>query len=120
MLDLFRVETENQSIILTAGLLDLERNADSVHQFEGLMRAAHSLKGAARIVDNHRIEQLAHAMEDCFVAGREGRAHFGKPEIDILLQGVDVLLKYSRATEAQNREDDRSADELEAMLDVLR
>ena len=32
------------------------------------MRAAHSLKGAARIVGLDAAVRVAHAMEDCFVA----------------------------------------------------
>jgi len=34
------------------------------------MRAAHSLKGAARIVDLADGVRVAHAMEDCFVAAQ--------------------------------------------------
>ena len=50
MLDLFRVEAESQAQVLTAGLLALERDPRSADQLEACMRAAHSLKGAARIV----------------------------------------------------------------------
>src|SRR5439155_1607800 len=50
MLDLFRVEAETQAQVLTAGLLALERDDAAGSQLEACMRAAHSLKGAARIV----------------------------------------------------------------------
>ena len=36
------------------------------------MRAAHSLKGAARIVGLTVGVRVAHAMEDCFVAAQQG------------------------------------------------
>ena len=49
MMELFRVEAENQTAILTSGLLELERNSGAVANLEKLMRAAHSLKGAARL-----------------------------------------------------------------------
>ncbi|MGH7968271.1 MAG: Hpt domain-containing protein, partial [Limisphaerales bacterium] len=51
MLELFRAEAETQTGILTNGLLELERGAAPAETFETLMRAAHSLKGAARIVN---------------------------------------------------------------------
>src|ERR1051325_889432 len=75
MLDLFRVEAENQTAIMTSGLLELERGASSAQQLETLMRAAHSLKGAARIVNIQSVVRVAHAMEDCFVAAQHGKLH---------------------------------------------
>ena len=43
MLDLFRLEVENQAQVLTAGLLTLERDYTAADQLEACMRAAHSL-----------------------------------------------------------------------------
>ena len=45
MHDLFRMEAESQTQVLTAGLLALERNPVAADQLEACMRAAHSLKG---------------------------------------------------------------------------
>ncbi|HAO12732.1 MAG TPA: hypothetical protein DCQ51_16565, partial [Planktothrix sp. UBA8407] len=50
MLDLFRLEVEAQANILNQGLLALESQPKSPKVLESLMRAAHSVKGAARIV----------------------------------------------------------------------
>ena len=49
MLDLFRVELENNTRMLEAGLVTAERD-QTPERIEPLMRAAHSIKGAARIV----------------------------------------------------------------------
>ena len=68
MHDLFRLETENQTQALTTGLLALERNPTAADHLEACMRAAHSLKGAARMVDVDAGVALAHAMEDFLVA----------------------------------------------------
>src|SRR6266481_2336273 len=100
MLELFRVEAENQAAVLTAGLLELERNPEAPAQLETLMRAAHSLKGAARIVNLQVAERVAHAMEDCFVAAQRGALALGQPHIDMLFRGVDFLLQISKRTEA--------------------
>jgi two-component system sensor histidine kinase and response regulator WspE len=96
MLDLFRVEAENQTAILTSGLLELERGAASAQLLETLMRAAHSLKGAARIVNIQSVVRVAHAMEDCFVAAQERKVQLQRSEIDILLRGVDLLLNMAK------------------------
>jgi two-component system sensor histidine kinase and response regulator WspE len=100
MIDLFRVEAENQTQTLTAGLLLLERNPHASDQLEACMRAAHSLKGAARIIDLEPGVVLGHAMEECFVAAQDGRITLHQRQIDILLHGVDLLLALARKSEA--------------------
>ncbi|MDY6896984.1 MAG: hybrid sensor histidine kinase/response regulator, partial [Cyanobacteriota bacterium] len=57
-----------------------------------LMRAAHSIKGAARIVQVDAAVSLAHVMEDYFVAVQEKRITLDSTHVDILLQAVDTLL----------------------------
>ena len=49
LLDLFRVELENHTRVLETGLIVAE-NEHAPERIEPLMRAAHSIKGAARIV----------------------------------------------------------------------
>src|SRR5436190_19028572 len=99
MLELFRVESENQTAILTSGLLELERSKPTAAQFETLMRAAHSLKGAARIINLQAAVVVSHAMEDCFVAAQNGRLRLGQAHVDVLLKGVDLLIKLCKAAD---------------------
>lgn len=100
MLDLFNMEVESQAIILNENLLAAEENSQSPQELESLMRAAHSIKGAARIVEIEAAVKIAHVMEDCFVAAQAGNIHLGGNEIDILLEGVDLLLRISQLSEA--------------------
>jgi two-component system sensor histidine kinase and response regulator WspE len=100
MHDLFRLETENQVAILTSGLLALERDPSDARQLEELMRAAHSLKGAARIVGVDVAVQVAHHLEDCFVAAQEGKLTLGRAQTDRLLQGVDLLTQFGQTPES--------------------
>lgn len=99
MQDLFRVEAENQTGLLTGGLLELERGPASAEQLESLMRAAHSFKGAARIVNLTPAVQVAHAMEDCFVAAQHHRLTLQQEHVDVLLRGVDWLTEIANQTE---------------------
>ena len=73
MMDLFRMEAENQCNQLSEDLLTLERDPTASGLLESLMRASHSVKGAARVVELHPAVQIAHAMEDVFVAAQEDK-----------------------------------------------
>ena len=99
MMDLFRQEVEAQAAVLNAGLVDLERDPSDPKRLESSMRAAHSIKGAARIVGLDTAVQLAHAMEDCLVAAQQGTAALDSTRIDLLLQGVDLLQTIGRVPE---------------------
>ncbi len=96
MLELFRLEVDNQTTILNDGLLALEQDAQDAKQLEALMRAAHSIKGAARMVDITAGVELAHVMEDCFVAAQNGELILQPTQVDLLLKGVDQLIAISR------------------------
>jgi two-component system sensor histidine kinase and response regulator WspE len=96
MMDLFRIEAEAQVMILNNGLLAIENNPQSTQELEALMRAAHSIKGAARIVGLNRVVELAHVMEDCFVAAQSQTITLTPDDVDVLLQGVDLLQSVSQ------------------------
>ncbi|MER8983295.1 hybrid sensor histidine kinase/response regulator [Mesorhizobium sp. M0870] len=91
MLTLFQAELETQSQALTSGLLALERDPIAPDALEACMRAAHSLKGAARIIDLMPAVKVANAMEDCLVAAQRGQLRVRREHIDALLQGSDLL-----------------------------
>ena len=104
LIDLFREEARNQARVLNDGLLVLDRTPTDAAALEACMRAAHSLKGAARIVGVQVGVELAHAMEDCFVAAQEGRALLDGAWIDALLRGVDIVARIG------NDEDEAARD----------
>lgn len=95
LLELFQLEIRTQVQVLNNGLLALEHDPTSAAQLEACMRAAHSLKGAARIVDLHPAVRIAHAMEDCLVAAQEGRLRLQADDIDALLLGTDLLQRVA-------------------------
>ena len=100
MRDLFSMEVETQTTILNENLLTLENQPQSSQELESLMRAAHSIKGAARIMEIDAAVKVAHAMEDCFVAAQAGTIILDTEQIDVLLSGVDFLLRISQVPEA--------------------
>ncbi|MCS0612988.1 response regulator [Massilia kyonggiensis] len=109
MLDLFRMETREQMRVLTEGLLLLEQGAVDAARLESMMRAAHSVKGAAAIVGLEPAVRLAHAMEDVLVAAQEGRAQLDASGVDVLLGAVDLLQQLAQADGAHAPRNNRIA-----------
>ncbi|RQQ47142.1 hybrid sensor histidine kinase/response regulator [Burkholderia stagnalis] len=100
LLDLFREEAQTQAQALASGLLTLEHAPADAAALEACMRAAHSLKGAARIIDLPDGVDVAHAMEECFVAAQRGMLTLTPAHIDELLRGVDLLLRVGETDPA--------------------
>ena len=97
MLELFRLEAESQAEILSSGVLAIEEQRQSAEIIESLMRAAHSLKGAARIVGLDAAVQVAHALEDVFLAAGDSKISVQPTHADILLTGIDFLSSIAAA-----------------------
>jgi two-component system sensor histidine kinase and response regulator WspE len=100
LFDLFRLEAEEQVHVLQAELLQIESSADTAVPLEALMRAAHSLKGAARIIGLDVIVRLTHAMEDRLVAAQAGNA-LDSEDVDRLLAATDWLARLKAVPEAE-------------------
>jgi two-component system sensor histidine kinase and response regulator WspE len=94
MMDLFRVEIENHAATLGRELLKVEKEP-SPERIERLMRAAHSVKGAGRIVGLDLAVRLAHAMEDVLAAAGKARVVLTVEAIDRLLQATDIFARLA-------------------------
>ena len=102
MLELFRAEVDSHSDSLTNSLLKLEQDPEATGLLDGMMRAAHSIKGAARIVRVDPAVDIAHVMEDCFVAAQRGELVLESAGIDVMLRSVDLLVQVSEASKDPN------------------
>jgi two-component system sensor histidine kinase and response regulator WspE len=96
LLALFQLEAKTQALKLSDGLIALEAEHSPL-ALEELMRAAHSLKGAARIVGHEGVAAIAHELEECFVAAQSGKLEISGAQIDVLLRVVDVLAETALA-----------------------
>lgn len=96
MLEMFRSEVESHTAVLNDSLLELENNPGATNKLEALMRSAHSIKGGARIVGLDAAVKVAHVMEDCFVAAQKRKISLESDHIDVLLTGVDMLVRISK------------------------
>lgn len=113
MLDLFLQEAQTHAASLNEGLLELEKDPAAAGRLvEPLMRAAHSIKGAARIIGLPIVVELAHAMEDGFVAAQQGRFAIEPAVVDLLLEAVDLFagLGEQRPEKTESWLNERAAD----------
>ncbi|HTA89382.1 MAG TPA: response regulator [Polyangiaceae bacterium] len=87
----FRVEADEILGQLQQGLLELEKGASSAETVASLLRLAHTLKGAARVVKQTRIADLSHALEDIFVPIRNAGSAVEPSAISKSLGYVDAM-----------------------------
>lgn len=99
LIKLFRQEAESHTAQLSRHLIDLENNLTDTSLLQSLMRAAHSLKGAARIIGLTAYSQLAHELENVFVAAQEGRIILQSKDFDVLLRATDFLAEVVQSKE---------------------
>ncbi len=86
----FRIEARELLEQLSTGILDLEKsgNADKV---SGLLRLAHTLKGAAHVVRQGEIANLAHAVEDALAPHRLDGTTMPRTAFDGILKSLDRI-----------------------------
>lgn len=92
LMGMFREELANQSYALERDLLALEQQPESKDLVDALMRASHSIKGAARVVNVDPLVKLAHAMEDAFTQQRT-------TELEPMFAAVDLFRQCAVMTD---------------------
>ncbi|MBF0140193.1 MAG: response regulator [Magnetococcales bacterium] len=96
--NLFRSESTERLEKLGAGLLQLEQNPQDSATIQGLLRDAHSLKGAARMLGVSDVEKMVHCFEEVLRPCFEGRVVINRELADRLNRGltdVETLIQAS-------------------------
>lgn len=88
----FRIEAIELTDAIEAGLLELERGEGSLGAaLAAVLRHAHTLKGAARVVRHAASANLAHALEDLLVPVRDAGVELSQDMVSHGLTMVDAL-----------------------------
>jgi two-component system chemotaxis sensor kinase CheA len=87
----FRVEARELVERLGQGALELEKGAGSPEIVRSLLRSAHTLKGAARVVKQREIADAAHAIEDALAPFREATDRIPLPSLNAILKLLDEI-----------------------------
>jgi two-component system chemotaxis sensor kinase CheA len=87
----FRLEARELLQQLGKGALELERGEAAAERVAHLLRLAHTLKGAARVVKQREMADLAHAIEDALEPFRAHAGTVPRPTTDTLRVLVDQI-----------------------------
>lgn len=93
LLELFKVESGEHIQRLDEGFLRLEKETGNLSLIADVMREAHSLKGAARMLGLSDIERLSHQLEDILNAAKKGAASLSPEAIDGMYKTLDEIKK---------------------------
>ena len=111
---MFVEEAKGQLERIASGLLRLESAPGDRDAIDGILREAHTMKGAAGMVGMMRVSHLAHRLEDLLVELRAGTRRSTPELTDSMLLVVDGLgqLIASPASDDQDRSDEAAMEEL--------
>ncbi len=87
----FRVEARELVEGLVQGVLDLEKGGAGFAGPDSLLRLAHTLKGAARVVKQPGIAEMAHAMEAALATHRDYQLPVPRALSDEMLRLLDAI-----------------------------
>lgn len=85
----FRIEARELIDGLVQGVLELEKGSTKPEVYAGLLRLAHTLKGAARVVKQPAIAEIAHGIEEVLGAQRATEQPLDKAKASELLASLD-------------------------------
>ncbi|MBF0474155.1 MAG: chemotaxis protein CheA, partial [Nitrospirae bacterium] len=137
--ELFKAESEEHLGNLDKGLLHIEKNPHDLESLKELFREAHSLKGAARMLEVNSVEIIAHRFEDLLGCASRGEKTITLHEIERMNGGLSILRKlvheavtgeradidvprYIKELDNQVAEDDKTAIQTQAapVIDIAK
>jgi two-component system chemotaxis sensor kinase CheA len=87
----FRVEARELLDQLSKGAVQLDKGSAAAELIAVMLRLAHTLKGAARVVKQREIADHAHAIEDALAPFREKGIAVSRDAVDALQKALDEI-----------------------------
>src|ERR1700728_4315815 len=87
----FRIEARELLDQLGKGALELDKGPAAPELIASMLRLAHTLKGAARVVKQREIADHAHAIEDVLAPFRDNEIALSRVEIEATLKALDEI-----------------------------
>jgi two-component system chemotaxis sensor kinase CheA len=97
----FRIEARELIDELSAGIAALQRGESTSAQVGGLLRHAHTLKGAARVVSQPEIADHTHALEGLLEPFRNSTDLVSAEQLDEMLGQVDEIGDLLRSLDVE-------------------
>lgn len=103
----FRIEARELLEGLNQAVLELERSGSGKELVARLLRLAHTLKGASRVVKQPGVAELAHAIEDAFAPYRDGHDAIPQERTNQVLGLLDTIAAKVASLDTQSAEAQR-------------
>src|ERR1700730_757014 len=87
----FRPQARDLVDQFARGVLELEKSGSNAAAVQQLLRLAHTLKGAARVVKQSEIADRAHAIEDALSPFRDSADGIAREQIETILEHLDEI-----------------------------
>jgi two-component system chemotaxis sensor kinase CheA len=112
----FSLEAQEHLQNLNQGVLRLERGEFDADLAAEILRAAHTLKGSARMMGFKEINLVAHKLEDLLLEVKEERLTPDQRLCDLIFRALDTM-DASRQAIVEGREGEVEVDELVRLLE---
>jgi two-component system chemotaxis sensor kinase CheA len=106
----FRVEARELLDQLGKGALELDKGSTAPELIALMLRLAHTLKGAARVVKQREIADQAHAIEDALAPVREAGMAVSRDRIEATLKALDGIALAVTALAPQPKSESAAGD----------
>src|SRR5947209_12661593 len=94
---IFKEEADTLLLGLQQNLVKLERDPQNANLIKEIRRAAHTIKGGAKMMGFVTTSNLAHTLEDVLTELSEGRITLTQDLNDVILDATDELGKLVQA-----------------------
>lgn len=91
---------------IESGLLGIGTNGVDRQQIDGVLRAAHSIKGGGALMGFDSLSQIAHRMEDFFKVLKIGKIEVNGEIESLLLAGMDCMRQVAALNQQEHDVDD--------------
>ncbi len=121
LVSVFAQEAREQLAAMEEGLLRLERGQQDPETIHAIFRAAHTLKGAAGVVEMQHVESFTHLLENLLDQLRNNQIALTSELITALLKGCDhIAAMLDRIERGQLEEDSALAQSGAALTQQLK
>ena len=106
LFEIFKIECDEHIQKLNSGILTLEENPDNPGLLSEILRDAHSLKGAARMIDFKSIEDISHNLETILGKIKKGEINLSTEIANLIFNSLENIAEIVKVISQGGREDE--------------
>lgn len=106
LFEIFKIECDEHIQKLNSGILTLEENPDNPGILGEILRDAHSLKGAARMIDFKSIEDISHNLETILGKIKKGEITLSTEITNLIFNSLENIAEIVKIISRGGKEDE--------------